>query len=143
MNKAQALQFRKLLEKQTLSLTDKEALEVATFVPRWKVNTNYAIDDRVSVIENDEVVLYKCIQAHTSQIAWKPSINTASLWTRIDVEHTGTIDDPIPYNLNMALESGKYYTQYDVVYLCTRDTGNPVYNDLKDLIGLYVEVVNE
>lgn len=27
-----------------------------------------------------------------------------------------------------------------VTYLCTRDTGIPVYNPLKDLVGLYVEV---
>lgn len=42
----------------------------------------------------------------------------------------------------MALENGKYYTQSNVVYLCNRDTGNPVYNQLSDLVGLYVEVVN-
>lgn len=141
MNKVQALQFRKLLEKQKLFLTDKEALEVATFVPRRKENTNYAIDDRVSVIENDNVVLYKCIQTHTLQIAWKPSIHTASLWARIDIEHTGTIYDPIPYDGNMALENGKYYTQDNVLYLCNRDSLNPVYNALSELVGLYIEVV--
>jgi hypothetical protein len=38
----------------------------------------------------------------------------------------------------MALEEGKYYKQYDVVYLCTRDTVNPVYADLIGLVGIYV-----
>lgn len=51
----------------------------------------------------------------------------------------GTLDDPIPYSGNMALESGKYYIQDGVAYRCTRDTVNPVYNALADLIGLYVE----
>ena len=41
----------------------------------------------------------------------------------------------------MALENGKYYTQSDVLYRCTRDTGNPVYNTLAELVGIYVEVV--
>ena len=41
----------------------------------------------------------------------------------------------------MALENGKYYTQNDVMYLCTRDTANAVYNNLADLVGVYVEVV--
>jgi hypothetical protein len=41
----------------------------------------------------------------------------------------------------MALEHGKYYTQDGVTYLCIRDTGNPVYNHLSDLVGLYVEIV--
>lgn len=34
----------------------------------------------------------------------------------------------------------KFEKEFKVVYLCTRDTVNPVYNDLADLVGLYVEV---
>lgn len=55
--------------------------------------------------------------------------------------HDGTKYDPIPYDGNMALESGKYYVQDGVTYLCNRDTGNPVYNALADLVGIYVSVV--
>lgn len=55
-------------------------------------------------------------------------------------EYAGTKHYPIPYDGNMALESGKYYIQDDVVYLCNRDTGQPVYNALSELVGLYVEV---
>ena len=51
-----------------------------------------------------------------------------------------TQDDPIPYEGNMALENGKYYSRDGVVYRCTRDTGNPVFQALSDLVGLYVEV---
>ena len=40
----------------------------------------------------------------------------------------------------MALESGKYYMQDYAIYLCIRDTVNPVYNPLADLVGVYVEV---
>ena len=64
----------------------------------------------------------------------------AALYTVIDVAHSGTQDDPIPYNGNMALQSGKYYTQNNILYLCNRDTVNPVYNALAELVGLYVEV---
>jgi hypothetical protein len=53
----------------------------------------------------------------------------------------GSLENPIPYEGNMALEEGKYYQQSGVVYLCTRDTGVPVYNALKDLVGIYVEAV--
>lgn len=42
---------------------------------------------------------------------------------------------------NGALENGKYYTQDGATYLCTRDTGNPVYNALADLVGIYVDTV--
>lgn len=53
----------------------------------------------------------------------------------------GTADDPIPYEGNMALENGKYYSQDGVVYRCTRDTGNPVFHALSELVGLYVEAI--
>ena len=42
----------------------------------------------------------------------------------------------------MALVSGKYYSQDGVTYLCNRDTINPVYNQLRELVGTYVEIVN-
>lgn len=40
----------------------------------------------------------------------------------------------------MALEEGKYYSQDGVTYKCTRSTGQAVYANLSDLIGIYVEV---
>lgn len=40
--------------------------------------------------------------------------------------------------LAAALEAGKYYSQSGKTYLCNRDTGNPVYNALAELVGLYV-----
>lgn len=73
-------------------------------------------------------------------VGWEPE-NTPSLFAVIDEVHDGTKYDPIPYSGNMALESGKYYVQDGVLYRCTRDTGNPVYHALSELIGLYVEVV--
>ena len=66
--------------------------------------------------------------------------NAASLWEVINETHSGTEDDPIPYDGNMALTAGLYYTQSGKTYLCNRDTGNPVYHALSELVGLYVEV---
>ena len=40
----------------------------------------------------------------------------------------------------MALVSGLYSMQDWVIYRCTRDTGDPVYHKLSELVGLYVEV---
>ena len=40
----------------------------------------------------------------------------------------------------MELTAGLYCTQDGVTYLCTRSTGQPVYNSLAELVGLYVEV---
>lgn len=85
-------------------------------------------------------LLWRVLQAHTSQTGWEPE-NVPALFEQINETHTGTQDDPIPYSGNMALEQGKYYTENGVTYLCIRDTGNPVYNALADLVGLYVEAV--
>ena len=87
--------------------------------------------------------LYKTEQPeHTFTSVYVPgNAGTESLFSEIDETHAGTLDNPIPYNGNMALESGKYYIQDGVTYLCTRDTVNPVYNALAELVGLYVEVV--
>ena len=56
-------------------------------------------------------------------------------------EEYGTLENPIPYEGNMILENGKYYSQDGVTYLCNRDTINPVYNALKTLINIYVKEV--
>lgn len=64
-----------------------------------------------------------------------------SLWEEICETHDGSKYDPIPYNGNMELKAGLYYSQDGVTYRGTRDTGNPVYNPLSELVGLYVERV--
>lgn len=72
-----------------------------------------------------------------------PSIDTAALYEEINEEHAGTLEDPILYNNNTDLEEGKYYSQGGVTYLCTRSTGQAVYNNLSELVGIYVEVVSD
>ena len=61
----------------------------------------------------------------------------------IDEEHKGTVNDPIPYSGNMALENGKYYEQGGVVYLCTRDSINPLHAALSELVGVYVQTCED
>ena len=120
----------------TLTVDDNTALRMLSYYPEWAENTEYAVGYKVQ--RNSK--LWRVRQAHTSQIGWEPE-NAASLFEQINVTHDGTIDDAIPYSGNMALENGKYYTQDDVIYLCNRDTVNPVYNALAELVGLYVEEV--
>ena len=141
VNLTKAKILRKLLEHITENLNDSTALEVATFVKRWKPNINYKTGDRVSYKPGEEVELWRCRQNHTSQQNWAPSIATASLWERVEEVHTGTIDDPIPYNINLAVFEGLYYTEDDVLYICIRDSGNPLYATAASLIGNYFEVV--
>ena len=119
-----------------LNVDDNTALRMTTFYPEWAANAEYTIGYKVQRSGR----LWRCLQAHTSQAGWEPE-NAASLWTEICESHSGTLEDPIPYNGNMALESGKYYMQDGKIYRGIRDTVNPVYNALSELVGLYVEEV--
>ena len=121
----------------TLSVDDATALRMVAYYPEWTAGTAYAAGDRL-VYNGD---LYKVLQAHTSQETWQPGTGTESLYTRIDEQHDGSKYDPIPYSGNMALVSGKYYSQSGKTYLCSRDTGNPVYHALAELVGIYVTEV--
>ena len=121
----------------TLTVDDQTALRMAAFYPEWVEGQACAAGYKAQRGGK----LWRCLQAHTAQTGWEPE-NAASLWTEICESHDGTKYDPIPYGGNMALESGKYYTQSGMTYLCSRDTVNPVYNALSELVGIYVEVVN-
>ena len=136
MRKSEAIRLRRHIETAVQSLSDSDALEAVTLYQEWATGQTYAAGYKVQ----HGGKLCRCLQAHTSQAGWEPE-NAASLWTEICETHDGTIDDPIPYSGNMALESGKYYIQDYVIYRCTRGTINPVYNALADLVGIYVETV--
>lgn len=132
-----AVKKANLIQTAISFLPDKEAETVTALFPEWQVGVLYkTIGERLQY--NGK--LYKVKQTHTSQADWAPDI-TPALYELIDASHSGTIDDPIPFETGMAIEKGKYYTQYEVKYLCTRDSINPLYNDLSTLIEIYVEVV--
>ena len=116
--------------------TDEVAVKAKSAYPRWEdlIGREVTAGDRLTY--GDE--LYKVRSPHTVQVHWPPGAGTESMYTRIDETHAGTRDDPIPYEGNMALTAGLYYVQDGVVYLCNRDTGNPVPHALRDLVGLYV-----
>ena len=126
----------------TLTVDDQTALRMSAFYPEWNCLIGQTVDKEEYKFQHNGK-LYKTIPAnHTFQADWVPGVGTESIYVRIDEAHDGTKYDPIPYDGNMALESGKYYTQSGMTYLCSRDTVNPVYNALSELVGIYVEVIN-
>lgn len=124
-----------------IGLTDKEALSVKEFYPRWEDFIGKTLEIGFVVLHNDN--LYRSRQTHTAQSDWYPSLSTASLYEVIEVGHTGTESDPIPYAVPMEIFEGKYYTEADQLYLCTRDSGTALSHPLSALVGLYVEQVNK
>lgn len=144
MTQLEALaQIRIALQILGETFTDEQALKVYSIYPSWEElcqKSFYA--EKVGYRFYHEDKLYKTILPEfTFQSQWVPGVGTESIFTRIDETHAGTLADPIPYDGNMELFAGKYYSQNGVVYRCIRDTGAPVYHELSALIGLYVEVV--
>lgn len=122
-----------------IDLTNNEALSVRELYPRWEDKVGSTIE--VGFITLYEGNLWKARQTHTALEVYPPSIHTASLYEVINEEHEGTVSDPIPYIPTMEIEEGKYYTQYDVLYKCTRSSGTALVHDLSSLVGIYVEIV--
>lgn len=136
------------LKSATPIVDDATALIGKDLYPEWdslEDGYQFTVGYRV----NCDDVLWKCIASHAKQASWRPSINTASLWTAINEGHAGTIDDPIPVPEQLTsfeYEWGKYYIEDGVKYLCDRqggkegDTYTLAYKP-SALIGHYFSVV--
>lgn len=137
----QARAIRAAMDAAAMVLTDAEALSCKAIYKQWKDLIGTEVDRGFRFLYGKD--LYRTEQPkYTFEKHRIPgSTGTESLFSRIDESHSGTLEDPIPYEGNMALEEGKHYSQGGVVYYCTRSTGNAIYHALADLVGLYVEVV--
>lgn len=124
----------------TLAVDDNTALRMKDFYPRFRDLIGQKVNKGFKFSYGGK--LWSVVQSSlTIQTHYPPGIGTESLYTEVCETHTGTMDDPIPYSSNMALENGMYYMQDYKIYLCILDTVNPVYHSLADLVGLYVEEV--
>lgn len=91
MNRLQAAeQFRKALQMFAMSLSDDQAMEVATVFDPWVVGKTYAVGDFVTHGENivGDPQLYKVVSKHTSQADWTPDA-TPSLYDAIGLDDSG------------------------------------------------------
>lgn len=132
---------RMLLSQQVNSIVvdDNTAVRMKEFYPTFESITGQTVQKGYKFTYGSK--LWRVIQPSlTIQAHYTPGVGTESLYEEIDGTHEGTLDDPIPYNGNMALSEGLYYYQNGEIYLCTRDTVNPVYNPLAELVGLYVQM---
>ena len=106
--------MRAFIERAAQSLDDAEALQAVCLHPHWAAGKAYAAGYKVQ----HGGILYKCVQAHTSQADWTPDA-TPALWVVVSIDEfpewvqpTGAHDaynigDKVSYN-------GKHY-------ICTAD----------------------
>ena len=71
IERARAL--RPYIEKAAISLTDEDALQAVELFPQWVIEHTYIVGERLQY----NGVLYRVVQAHTSQADWTPDITPA------------------------------------------------------------------
>lgn len=83
-----ARELRSEIEQLADGLEDSKALDYTELFPMWKEDTAYEVGARVRF----EGILYKCLQAHTSQSTWTPT-DAPSLWARVLIPDPETIPE--------------------------------------------------
>ena len=114
MTRAKAKQLRQLIEQLAVTLDDESALTGVELFPMWAIGRSYAVGDRVQ----HGGILYKCVQAHTSQADWAPDA-TPALWVVVSIE-----DYPEwvqPTGAHDAYNTGDKVSYKGKHYVCTID----------------------
>ena len=114
-----ARELRTTIEGLSINLDDEQALESVELFPAWKAEVTYAIDDRVRY----DGVLYKVLQAHTSQADWTPD-TAVSLYARVLIPDPQVIpvwEQPSAGNAYMTGDKVYYPTAEDDIYESTMD----------------------
>ena len=124
---------------QRTDITNQEALDRMVVIYDWSKYIGKVLLQGQLCVYNDKV--WRARQEHTVLEVYPPSMDTASLYEVIEIIPTGEKDDPIPYTPPMEIFDGKYYTEDEVLYLCTRDSGVALTHALRDLVGIYVDIV--
>ena len=127
----------------TLAVDDATALRMMEFYPSFDELCGKSYKpEKAGYKFTHGGKLWKTVQPEYTFVShYPPGEGTESLYERIDETHDGSEFDPIPYEGNMELEAGKYYTERGVTYLCTRDSGTALYHALAELVGQYVSEV--
>ena len=124
-----------------VDIDDQTSLRMKDYYPTFEEIVGAEVKEGFKFTYKED--LWKVRQTHTPQDIYPPSVDTASLYERIDEEHTGTIDDPVPYDSKMQVYKDIYYIYDGYVYMCIRDSGLPLYANPGDLLGNYFQLVEE
>ena len=76
-----ARKMRSYIEKAATNLTDEDALQAVGLFPQWVVEHTYVVGERLQY----KNVLYRVVQAHTSQADWTPD-KTPALFVVVSLD---------------------------------------------------------
>ena len=123
MDRLQAAeQFRKALQMYAQTLTDEQAMEIATVYPDYEVGRAYKADELLTYGVNDvgDPQLYRVVQAHTSQEDWAPDA-TPALYTPIGLTEEGYPVWSQPTGAHDAYNAGDIVDYNGTLYKSTID----------------------
>lgn len=108
-----------------LDLSNNDTIKFKDYLPDWNDYINKSMPKDFKFQYNNQP--YQTIQYINVVLSDQTPDIVYSLYAIINEEHEGTLEDPIPYQQQMAIEKGKYYIQYDVVYIAIQNmpTGMP------------------
>lgn len=128
------------ISRAVMLMSDEQAFNCISVFPTWESYIGKSLKTGERVVYKDE--LWKVRQDISAVLENQaPSIETAALYERIDEEHAGTLEDPIPYANTMSVEEGKHYIEEGIIYKCIRGSEQPLYASCASLIGNYFEKV--
>lgn len=114
-----AREYRAKIEMAASSQSDEDALDSVELFPAWREGIAVAVGERYQY----DNVLYKVVQAHTTQADWAPDISPA-LFTEVSVVEWPEIPENIPSTAPwMKGDKGTWKGQH---YIC--QLNNTVWN---------------
>lgn len=121
-----------------LPLSNNEALLYTEYYPNWEEYINKSLPKGFKFQYDGD--LYETIQPINVVLEHQKPNEVYSLYVKVEYEHEGTIDDPIPYKQQMAIVKGKYYIQYDIIYIAIQDMPTGMPYDLKDIPSIVTPI---
>ena len=106
-----AIPVRESMDAAGAMLTDEQAASVPAIYSAWETGTAYNAGDRRTY----GGVLYKCLQAHTSQDDWTPDV-AVSLWATVLIPDPDVIPDWVQPDSTNAYMKGDKVRYNGVVY---------------------------
>ena len=117
MRRAEAQAIIQALVSLRNDATDKQALRAVAIYPKWKVGAVFKEDDVGKRVRHNGKI-YRIVSPHTAMEHYPPdSEGVLALYRPVDVAHSGTADDPIPFVYGMDVASGLYYAYENEVWL--------------------------
>lgn len=108
-----------------LDLNNNDTIKFKDYLPDWNDYVGKSLPKDFKFKYNNQP--YQTLQYINIVLENQTPDIVYALYAIINEEHDGTLEDPIPYQQQMAIEKGKYYSQYGVVYLAVQNmpTGMP------------------